>query len=544
MEKRIFWGLVFLTGFWLLVSACPVFFGGICLAIEEVSFRVKGMHPELAGIVEDEYTDMLDMPCDLLSIEGLRIYTNLSNLTGGTERQLSEVSAEDLFLLGAAGDFWQFGKIASIGSGRSLINPQTIKVNPAGSTGLQTTGSQSGEYSFVDEDKDNAKKEEESGKAEKKNISPSLSFLYALPISEDFKMGLRFDYLAELVSPVNNYSYRENLDTVNNDEIGEISLKRSGKGDRTTDDFSRNVFLLVPALTYQMGPKLTIGTRIPLLLTYAQLTDEYTYKKDYTKLYQQTQWVGAGGAATQNYKYEETHESSLKPNGIGIGFGMEVAWELGENSVLKTEFDYQNIPLSGKGKESTIKETKNDGTGGTSKIESTQEMKIDNEANNLLFAVGMENRIGEKFLLASALKCGYESKKNVFEATNGEQLTDSVKSYLDDVKITDESGIIKIILPVGLEYTITEWLDLRLGACHTIKIEQAKTTTKTISYNAKHQESDVEEVVTPQKRTVTGTTDFAYGLGLRFGDNLSLDLLSFSNLTRLDQWRLSLTLRF
>ncbi|MCD6311229.1 MAG: hypothetical protein J7M11_02100, partial [Elusimicrobia bacterium] len=52
--------------------------GLICLmaanafAVEDVSFRLKGMHGDFEGLVKDEYTDMMYMPYNILEIDGYR----------------------------------------------------------------------------------------------------------------------------------------------------------------------------------------------------------------------------------------------------------------------------------------------------------------------------------------------------------------------------------------------------------------------------------------------------------------------------------------
>ncbi|PIX16511.1 MAG: hypothetical protein COZ72_00680, partial [Elusimicrobia bacterium CG_4_8_14_3_um_filter_50_9] len=50
--------------------------GIVCLtavnvfAVENISFRLKGMHGDLEGLVKDEYTDMMYMPYNILEIDG------------------------------------------------------------------------------------------------------------------------------------------------------------------------------------------------------------------------------------------------------------------------------------------------------------------------------------------------------------------------------------------------------------------------------------------------------------------------------------------
>ncbi|MBA3065264.1 hypothetical protein FP828_02090, partial [bacterium] len=71
-------------------------------AVEDVSFRLKGMHGDFEGLVKDEYTDMMYMPYNILEIDGYRLYTNLSNLSTGNEETLNETvtTSADEYLIG------------------------------------------------------------------------------------------------------------------------------------------------------------------------------------------------------------------------------------------------------------------------------------------------------------------------------------------------------------------------------------------------------------------------------------------------------------
>jgi hypothetical protein len=52
----------------------------VALAIVPTSMRMRGMGPGLVGIVDDEYSDLFFNPAYINKIEGVRLYTNLSNL--------------------------------------------------------------------------------------------------------------------------------------------------------------------------------------------------------------------------------------------------------------------------------------------------------------------------------------------------------------------------------------------------------------------------------------------------------------------------------
>ncbi len=100
--------IVFLVLFGMLSSMAFADFSN-------VSVRMQGINPNLAGIMVDEYSDAMANPADLLNVEGYRVYTNLSNLYGGMDgRTIGNDSAlngtttggtgASQFLLGAFGN--------------------------------------------------------------------------------------------------------------------------------------------------------------------------------------------------------------------------------------------------------------------------------------------------------------------------------------------------------------------------------------------------------------------------------------------------------
>ncbi|MBU4134524.1 hypothetical protein KKH42_04275, partial [bacterium] len=98
-------------------------------AVEDVSFRLKGMHGDLEGLVKDEYTDMMYMPYNILEIDGYRLYTNLSNLSTGNEETLNETvtTSADEYLIGGIAPFGGSGKLGLIYGADSSLTPDYIE---------------------------------------------------------------------------------------------------------------------------------------------------------------------------------------------------------------------------------------------------------------------------------------------------------------------------------------------------------------------------------------------------------------------------------
>ena len=58
----------------LFISLLVLVTGTISYALENTSLRVKGMHEDLANLIEDEYTDFMFLPHNMLDVEGYRLY--------------------------------------------------------------------------------------------------------------------------------------------------------------------------------------------------------------------------------------------------------------------------------------------------------------------------------------------------------------------------------------------------------------------------------------------------------------------------------------
>jgi len=115
------------------------------------------------------------------------------------------------------------------------------------------------------------------------------------------------------------------------------------------------------------------------------------------------------------------------------------------------------------------------------------------------------------------------------------------------------------VIPVGLEFNILKPLVFRLGAQHTLTYNDFTTTTELIDYEPQrtltvYGDGTSTEVIDdpgprPERSVEQETekvpeTDYYYGLGWMVTNNLQIDLMGFSELTDLSNWRLSATLRF
>lgn len=192
-------------------------------------------------------------------------------------------------------------------------------------------------------------------------------------------------------------------------------------------------------------------------------------------------------------------------------------------------------------------------------------------------------RLGTKqlFNVSERLKFGlgiFYSTGSYFDSTTQRDTTVSVQVYDDNDGMTNDpddfvqttwssqtwmtkttGSINSFAIPVGLEFYLCQPLVFRLGAEHTISIDDYTTVTNLIQYEPERTRTVdgtgavSENLIDPGPEPVgseetdtetTPLTTYYYGIGWQVNKNLQIDLMSFNELTDLSNWRLSATLKF
>jgi hypothetical protein len=175
------------------------------------------------------------------------------------------------------------------------------------------------------------------------------------------------------------------------------------------------------------------------------------------------------------YKYDF---GASDVDGTPWGLGVQAAYQMNDATKIRGYVSYENLNID--------------------------DINVDGDAWGI--GVGSATKLNEKLLLALGIKYGKES----YSEDEGEEY------YVDgDYRV--------LSLPVGLEYTMTDWLTFRIGATHRI------ATDKDNVYDTEDTNSE---------------TTYYYGAGLNITENLTVDVLGWKNLTELDNWRLSATVKF
>jgi hypothetical protein len=119
--------------------------------------------------------------------------------------------------------------------------------------------------------------------------------------------------------------------------------------------------------------------------------------------------------------------------------------------------------------------------------------------------------------------------------------------------------IFNVTVPVGLEFYLAQPVVFRLGAEHEYNIDDYTTVKDQIQYEPQRVRTVdgtgtvTETIIDPGPAPIgsleshydkTPMTNYYYGIGWSVTPNLQIDLMGFSKLTDLTNWRLSATLKF
>jgi hypothetical protein len=117
-----------------------------------------------------------------------------------------------------------------------------------------------------------------------------------------------------------------------------------------------------------------------------------------------------------------------------------------------------------------------------------------------------------------------------------------------------------LTIPVGLEFRLRKPVMLRLGAVHTETFEETTDTDVQTSYSVpvrrtEYGNGQVVETLDDSEdgfqipgtaetaKRSTSHTEYSYGLGIQATENLQIDVMGFSKVTDLSEWRLSAVIK-
>lgn len=528
------------------------------------SFRYQST----AGLFEDDY-DLLFDPARICEIDGSRLWTSLSNLVTGNEGVFSNTSVQ-YYLFGGSTKFGNYspGLVFDNYSLR-LPMPTTLRdVNNNiiyGDAEHQRTiwedRDGDGKYDYLRDTLLTQRAFEE---------EKTMDFYLGLGITKGtLRFGLGFfhiDALNKSIEPWNNgtYSYVEK-----NLVLDDTTLIEKGNVSGESKFNNANNSLILSLWKDMEKMKIGINTGYQFL----------SWKESGYTLGDYARYTDPDNIAAEHELFSEVDTLDIPKNGSRLPLNLTLFYNYNENNqgrfYLGIYTQSSDIADGASGiytysGENNIGQDKTVGN-------DTSRLNYYGSGNSMGFHIGTK----QLFKVTDRLNIGLGllfSSNNYFDslATQDSSVTITEFDFNDDgmidandrtttiwsketdmTKTTGKKNI--ITLPVGVEFKIVEPLSFRLGAIHTVTYNDSTTIMSTIAYEPERTrivlgdgtilpetiETPVNKPGSSETHTTTDrSTDYYYGLGWQVNKNLQIDLMGFSNLVNLSNWRLSATFKF
>jgi len=473
----------------LIFTACSALY-----ALENVSFRIKALGSSLAGIVEDNYTDVLAYPARLSK-------WNKTTLTG-------KFGGGDTFTFGM---FRKFGLIGETSMYRNLDESYSEDIYSY-SYGLVRKDTRLTEFDSDDE-------------------VYNLMGLIGMDLSNKISIGS--NYLYNQVKNSSVYDYRSITEYINSDQ--EVLYIHSSRYVNNSDAYSKSrefAFGLLYLSEFNQEIDVTFKGALKYNKTSSASKDDdlHNYDPDGDgKNY------GGNPIVTPNKYIYDSENNSLRrlKKKLGGGLQLRYSYPLGDFSTLRFILggDYQ--PFDIKGNENFYQEATNI-IGSTTTVtlrQSSSSIVGDRGEINSLGAVGIEKKFSEQILLGVAIRW---AGSFVTEDSTKVTVPDSSPQFKEKDKLRTYKH--ELSFPIGVELSPFRAIDLkfRLGARGKFSWQSTKETIKNKDTGA----------IIADLHSKDYDTDINYtgGIGFVFKD-LQLDIYTTTDFISFSQWQLQATIK-
>jgi len=539
----------------LAVLACLLGVTSQAVALEPNSFRLRGLGTGLSWVVEDPLSDMFRNPANLFGLEGLGIYTNLSNMQDqGNESFLSGTSPRRINLLGSlllgatyVPEEWPV-------SGGLFVEYQDVSVVGDISSFKQDTAA--GGSAFYVEN------EREFDELAAEFIDVAVVLPLALRLSRQLALGLKLSYeefggtftlrdrkVEEQHVEIQNGDWTRRSETVSSDSYELAGNRALGA---------------LAGLTWQgdsVAAEVIAGyapVRIPVSLADVDsLLGGTVMGLSFSNM---AQFVDPGGldfyaSAWQiDAKCRASVGSSLALHGRAGFRVIEAGGTFSQQSEDLFRIDrvpegFSHRRVSTQVDEHELKALITDvpvTLGLTWKFKDWG-----------LFALGVNGhlfRIDADYLQHPTIhRTTYSFVNQPFDHT---YIAEEFSTNNDYTRMSGDLWLGVLSFPVGVEMNLADWLAVRMGAetllpiygsgdVDMVEVDEPGYAETILSDGTSAQVDEDAEVVRVESELTSdelrsGITIYSAGLGFKVNDNITVDALSFANLTNLAYWKLSL----
>jgi len=527
------------------------------------SFRYQST----AGLFEDDY-DLLFDPARICEIQGSRVWTSLSNFVTGNENLFSNGSVPYILVGGAT----KFGKFYP-----GMVYDHSVTKTAQATGLLDPNGNEiygDGKLTTIDwNDKDS------NGIYDQRTIETETRSAYNLAKDNNLFVGfgykmdnlrvglgyLRVDNKNSLTDPLNNFTYDYTEEDLTTNTLTLIN-RANFSGDNNYNYGENDLLFSIWKDMDKMSIGLLAGFGLIGYSDKASIHGDsaiYTAPADTNTFYTRANILDSlnqpqsGNLITVNlrafYKYNENAQGRFYLGFLtqSLGYGDSAIgyyYKTRENIMTQFTWDTTN----------TI--TYYDGSSNIKGIQL---------GTKQLFTVSDRLKLGFGVLLTtssafdSTIARDTTVSRTVYDDNDGFSYDpdDYVRTiWSSQTWMTKITGTTKAIaLPVGIEFYLFQPLVLRLGAQHTYTMDDYTTVTELIQYEPQRTRTVdgtgtvTEDLIDPNPEPIgsdethkvnTPQTDYFYGIGWNVNDNLQIDIMGFSELTELANWRISATLKF
>lgn len=561
----------------------------LVLVISAVTFAQPQTFRSMStgGLILDDldqwYSGMLflqPVPDRLLEIEGIRVYSGLSNLSTGTDMVFEEAdTTRGGFLLGGsyapAGTSFGLGVLTEFMKDR--FYEELFLLGPGGTPYITAAGSIEGTWSeFIDTNGDGTLDSRhtvhETAVARTDSSFTSAGVYGAYAINESLRIGLGISYTttnAEILDEADNSSIAvTDSNLVTGAETYTMNSISEGifKDDRSGIEISASA---TGAVTDMMD----VGGMFVFTSLSSDISNEVELSENEDNL--------PGQSGVYDYSTMNGSENySVSPSGNRFGGGLNMDLKLDENWILEASGGYYTASLSGSSDQYS--------TSAYSSYIVTIGSFIDSTIIDMNGSGGTEIDISDDHFAAGAKLTFAPSKKFTISMGAGFRMHDNsntvwnessnivVETYSDgDDEFADPDDYIststwtqteetistgntkRISIPVGLEFEVLPKVYARLGASPAFVWETEDETTSLIEaspvvvhtvYGNGNEQQSVESPYDTVDGTLVETDEtytdipYSYGVGYMPNEYIQIDLMGLGD--NFDQWRLSATLSF
>lgn len=517
-------------------------------ALEPNSFRIRGLGKGLSWLIDDEVTDLFRNPASLRRTTGLRLFTTLSNLQGSGDARFLSAADErrvDLFSPVTLGGTWSgegpvaFGLIAEYQ--RSSFD-LTLR-DDDWSSGFAGLGSNRDEFTFT------------RGKVHRVSVMAPL----AIEVSEDLTFGVRLSY----------------EDFGGAFTVGERTSDFDGPS-ATTPIATGHLSVSEDSYSFERprGVGAQVGVQIERSGADIDVVGGYYPAQFQVGLSEVDALIGSSALGHSVANIAQTFDpGALSVHVPALQIHQRARWELSEKvgatlvtgvraarAISAVEHQDRSERVAANlttGERSTVVETENERVDmGIALIEVPIRVGLQFDlAGRGIFALGLNARFYGLDIEAvvqprtSETTYGYEGIDHGHPVRVREAFTDN------DYTIADGQiwlGVASV--PVAVELSLVEWLTLRLGAetffpfggggeFELADVDQPDHSEVTMSDGTTAAlDTDASTQTSPRRANLDAfastVTLYTAGLGFRVGESITLDALSFANLTDLSQWKI------